>query len=210
MTQPSVRRRRFRSLARAFSWHRRKLAVVAAILAVLTGVAAVNPEGPPTRRVVRATSQLAGGTVIRAGDLELDDIAAAAVPDSAVRDLTDVVGAMLAGPVAEGQVITPLDLLRDRTTLPPGRVIAPLRLADTDLAALLRPGEIVDVVAADAQAARAAVVAAGVRVVTVPAVDSADPTAANAGALVLVEVTPAEAAALARAAVSGTLTVIWR
>ena len=205
----SVRRRRFRSLARAFSWHRRKLAVVAAILAVLTGVAAVNPEGPPTRRVVRATTQLTGGATIRAGDLELDDIAAAAAPAGAVGDLGPVVGAVLSGPVAEGQVITPLDLLADRSTLPAGRVIAPLRLADTDLAGLLRPGEIVDVMGADPQAAKAAVVASGVRVVTIPAVEGAD-TARNAGALVLVEVTLAEAAALARAAVSGTLTVLWR
>ena len=183
--------------------------MVAAILAVLTGVAAVNPEGPPTRRVVRATTQLAGGALIRAGDLEQDDIAAAAAPAGAVQDPAAVIGEVLAGPVAEGQVITPLDLLADRSTLPVGRVIAPLRLADTDLAGLLRPGEIVDVMGADAQVAKAAVVASGVRVVTIPAVESAD-TASNAGALVLVEVTVAEAAALARAAVSGTLTVLWR
>ena len=159
--------------------------------------------------MVRATTQLAGGAVIRAGDLDVGEIAAADAPDSVVDDPADVIGAMLTGPVAKGQVITPLDLLADRTTLAAGRVVAPLRLADTDLAGLLRPGEIVDVMSADAQAGRAAVVATGVRVVTIPAVGSVEP-ATSAGALVLVEVTPAEAAALARAAVSGTLTVLWR
>lgn len=209
MSQSTSARRRFRSLARAFSWHRRKLAVVAAVLAVLTGVAAVNPEGPPTRRVVRASSQLPGGAVIRAGDVELADIPSAATPVTAIGDRAEVIGSMLVGPVAEGQVITPLDLLTDRSTLPAGRVIAPLRLADIDLAGLLRPGEIVDVMSADAQAATAAVVASGVRVVTIPAAETAD-TGPRSGALVLVEVTTAEAAALARAAVTGTLTVLWR
>jgi pilus assembly protein CpaB len=209
VSQSTSARRRFRSLARAFSWHRRKLAVVAAVLAVLTGVAAVNPEGPPTRRVVRASSQLPGGAVIRAGDVELADIPSAATPVTAIGDRAEVIGSMLVGPVAEGQVITPLDLLTDRSTLPAGRVIAPLRLADIDLAGLLRPGEIVDVMSADAQAATAAVVASGVRVVTIPAAETAD-TGPRSGALVLVEVTTAEAAALARAAVTGTLTVLWR
>jgi len=209
VSQSTSARRRVRSLARAFSWHRRKLAVVAAVLAVLTGVAAVNPEGPPTRRVVRASSQLPGGAVIRAGDVELTDIPSSATPVTAIGDPAEVIGSMLAGPVAEGQVITPLDLLADRSTLPAGRVIAPLRLADIDLAGLLRPGEIVDVMGADAQAGTAAVVASGVRVVTIPAAETAD-TGPRSGALVLVEVTPAEAAALARAAVSGTLTVLWR
>ena len=48
-------------------------------------------------------------------------------------------------------------------------MIAPLRLADAALAALLRPGDVVDVIAADAEAEQAAVVAARARVVTVPA-----------------------------------------
>lgn len=198
----------FRSLARAFSWHRRKLAVVAAVAAVLTGVAAVNPEGPPTLRVVRAASQLAGGAVVRAGDLEVADIVAVDAPVGALSDPGSVIGQRLAASVAEGQVLTGLAMAAARGGRARGQVVAPLRIADADLVQLLRPGELVDVVAADAQSEKAAVVATGVRIVTVPA-GSSDQQA-QTGALVLVEVDEAEATRIARAAISGTITVIWR
>jgi len=208
MRHPRPSRRPLRALARAVSWHRRKLAVVAAIAAVLTGVSAVNPEGPPTLRVLRATSQLAGGAVVNSSDLEVTEVVRGAEPVGALSDPDEVIGRRLAAPVAEGQMFTALTLVSVRTALPGGRVVAPLRLADADLAGLLRPGEIVDVVMADSQSAKASVVASGVRVVTIPAVAEQDQ--AQSGALVLVEVDSAQAAVLARAAVSGTLTVIWR
>jgi Flp pilus assembly protein CpaB len=87
-------------------------------------------------------------------------------------------------------------------------VVTPLRLADADLAALLRPGDLVDVIAADDQSASPSTVATAVRVVTVP--DPMDGAEASSGALVLLEVTPETARALAQAAVSASLTVIWR
>ena len=46
-------------------------------------------------------------------------------------------------------MMTPLTAIAARTSVSPGHVIAPLRLADTALAALLRPGDVVDVIAAD-------------------------------------------------------------
>ena len=182
--------------------------MVAAIAAVLTGVSAVNPEGPARLQVLRATSQLAGGAVINRTDLEVAEVVREDAPVGALSDPDEVIGRRLAAPVAEGQMFTGLTLVSVRTALPRGRVVAPLRLADADLAALLRPGEIVDVVLADSQSAKASVVATGVRVVTIPSVAEKDQ--AQSGALVLVEVDPAQAAVLARAAVSGTLTVIWR
>ncbi len=190
------------------SWHRRKLAVLAAAAAVLSGVAAVSPEGPPTLSVVRAATQLAGGVVLTAADVELVEVVAADAPEGAVSEPADVVGQRLAAPVAEGQVLTGLALISTRAAGAPGQVVAPLRLADADTVALLRPGEVVDVIAADQQTTKAAVVATRVRVVTIPAVGEQD--GSQAGALVLVEVSPEEATSLARAAVSGALTVIWR
>ena len=91
-----------------------------------------------------------------------------------------------------------------------GRVLAPLRLADAEATALLRAGDVVDVLAADPQAEQAFVAGRGVRVVTVPAPADPDAGADPAGALVLVEVDSETARVLARAAVSATLTVIWR
>ena len=115
---------------------------------------------------------------------------------------------------------------------------APVRIADAEAAGLVRPGDVVDVLAAsgdafarttaaDAQAAAdpgqlappqattAHVVAHGVRVVTVPrqsedsAVGARSSISTN-GALLLVEVTPAVASELAAAAAGETLSVVLR
>src|SRR3954452_6152192 len=75
---PSVTRRRrpLQALLRAASWHRRKLAVVAAVATVLTGISATVPEGPAMITVVKAKSQLPGGAVLSATDLVLDPVMA--------------------------------------------------------------------------------------------------------------------------------------
>ena len=152
------------------SWHRRKLAVLAALAAVLTGLAAAAPDGPPTLSVVRATQRVARRHPARRRPTS-------SWPGSspltrrrgALTDLAAAVGQTLAAPVAEGQIITPAALTTARAGTAAGRVVAPLRLADADLAALLRPGDQVDVIAADPQSEQADVVARAVRVVTVPA-----------------------------------------
>jgi Flp pilus assembly protein CpaB len=89
-------------------------------------------------------------------------------------------------------------------------VIAPLRLADTGLATLLRPGDVVDVIAADAQAEQAAVVAAGARVVTIPELPDEGVGPAPEGVLVLIDVDSRTASVVAHAAASATLSIIWR
>lgn len=207
---PPHSRRPLRSLARAVSWHRRKLAVVAAVAAVLVGMTAMAPDGPATLSVVRAGSQLAGGAVITRGDLDVEPIDADAAPQGALTDPAEVVGRVLAAPVAQGQVLTELALVSPRTPVGSGQVVAPLRLADADLAALLRPGDLVDVLAVDEQSAEAAVIATGVRVVTRPAVSDPAAGSATAGALVLIAVDRETAKRLAQAAVAATLTVTWR
>ncbi|MCW2812049.1 MAG: cpaB [Friedmanniella sp.] len=203
-----VRRPWWRELGRAASWHRRKLAALAAVAAVVSGVAAATPEGPATVRVVRLEHALAGGTVLQGADLDVADVPVDAVPDGALTDPGPALGRLLAAPAARGQVLTELALVLPR---PPGStslVLAPLRLTDPDLAALVHPGDLVDVLAADPQVAQARVVAAAVRVVTVPRAEAEN--ARSDGALVLVAVDRPTAAALARAAVTATLSVIWR
>jgi Flp pilus assembly protein CpaB len=160
--------------------------------------------------VVKAKSQLPGGTVLSASDLALDRVVASDVPKGVVTDPNDLVGKTLAAPVAEDQMMTPLTTTAARTSVPPGHVIAPLRLADTGLAALLRPGDVVDVVAADPQAEHAAtVIATNVRIVTVPEVpdDRAGPS--PDGGLVLIDVDSQTATVVAQAA-AATLSIIWR
>ena len=161
--------------------------------------------------VVRTSRQLAGGAVVADSDLSVAQAWPADVPAGAYTDRSSVVGQTLAAPVAKGQMLTPLAVTSGRTGIGAGRVMAPLRLGDAGMAALLHPGDVVDVVAADAESARATVVADGVRVITVPHErDDPGTEPESGGALVLLDVDRATAAVLARAAVSATLTVVWR
>ncbi|MET0693439.1 MAG: SAF domain-containing protein [Propionibacteriaceae bacterium] len=213
---PGGRKSRFHALARAASWHRRKLAVVAAMAAVLTGVNAALPPDPPTVTVLRATTQLPGGAVLSAGDVSRARVPADTAPEGAIEEMTSAVGQTLTAPVARGQMITALDLVPARRNVRPGHVVAPLRLADADLAALLQVGDAVDVVAADTEAPAAAVVAKAVRVVALPrpeessSVGGGGGSSGLSGALVLVEVDSKTATSLAQAAVTATLSVVLR
>ncbi|SEQ92179.1 SAF domain-containing protein [Microlunatus flavus] len=197
-----------RRLVRAASWHRRKLAVVAAALTVVTGLAATAPPAPPTSTVVRARSDLAGGTVLGVDDLEAVDLPREGLPERATADLDALVGQRLAAPVTRHQVLTPL-AVTSAEVVGVGHVLAPVRLGDADVVALLRPGDVVDVIGVAAEGGRTSTVAHAVRVVTIPA-RSADDQATTAGALVVLDVPDTATAALAGAAASGALTVIWR
>jgi len=205
------RQHRFlRDLRRAASWHRRKLAIVAAIAAVLSAVAAAAPPAPPTSRVVRATTDLTSGAIVRSSDITVSSIAEDALPRGALVDPTAVVGRRLIGPVADGQVLTALDLLGTSWGIGPGHVIAPLRLADSEVAALLQPGALIDVIAADPEGGQANVVATRVRVLTVPASPASEGVSAADGALVLVDVDAETATLLAEAAASTRISVVLR
>jgi len=184
--------------------------VLAAIAAVLTGVSAAAPEGPAMISVVKAKSRLPAGTVVSRSDLVLDRVAVADVPEGVLTDPLTLVGKTLAAPVAESQMMTPLAAADARTSVPRGHVIAPLRLVDTALVALLRPGDLVDVIAADAQAGQATVVAAGARVVTIPQAPDERVGPGPEGALVLIDVDAHTASVVAHAAASATLSIIWR
>ena len=203
-----ARRRPLRALGRAVSWHRRPLAAVAAAPAVLTGVSAAVPAGPPERTVLVAAHEVPGGTVLAAADLERRSLRTSDLPTGALDAAEPVVGRAVTAPLAEGQVLTPLALVAPRAGPPPGRVVAPVRLSDAGLVALLRPGDVVDLVGTDDQGGGASVVARSARVVTVPRVE-ADTTTGSPGGLVLVEVPRGAATDLARAAVAGPLTLTW-
>ena len=178
--------------------------MLAAVAAVLTGVSAAAPEGPAMISVVKARSQLPAGSVVSTADLLLDRVAASDVPDGVLTDPVALVGKTLAAPVAENQMMTPLAATDARTSVPRGHVIAPLRLADATLAGLLRPGDLIDVIAADPQAGQATVVAAGARAPEVGAGSGPE------GALVLIDVDAHTASVVAQAAAAATLSIIWR
>ena len=205
---PPQRGNPWRQLVRAASWHRRKLAVLAAVAAVLTGIAAVAPPLPPTTTVVRTRSALAGGVVLTADDLEVVDLPQSDLPDRTVGELDELVGRRLAAPASRHQVLTATALASADSAVGAGRVLAPLRLADADVVALLEPGDLVDVIASAADGGATSTVARSVRVVTVPAHDP-DDQGTSTGALVVLDVHETDVEPLARAAATGGLTVVW-
>jgi hypothetical protein len=97
-----------------------------------------------------------------------------------------------------------------------GLVAAPVRIADADAAALLRPADVVDVLAAGATAADgsagdARLVASSVQVLSVPRPDGGKFGAdLGDGALLLLATSAPTAARLAAAAVSDRLSVVLR
>jgi pilus assembly protein CpaB len=144
-----------RQLGRAMLWHRRLLAAGLAAGSVAAGLTVLAPEPPPTVQVLAAARDLAGGAPLQAGDLDPVALPPAAVPDGALTDASTVVGRILAGPVRRGEPLTDLRLLGRELleAAAPGSeplVATPVRIADAGIVALLRPGDLVDVLAAHA------------------------------------------------------------
>ncbi|MGH3971226.1 MAG: SAF domain-containing protein [Mycobacterium sp.] len=126
--------------------------IVAAGLVVLAGVAALraDPDGDRAQVVV-ATRDLHPGTALAGDDVRLENRLAATTPDGSQTSLDAVVGSTLAGPARRGEVITDVRLLGRRlaeSAAGSGARIVGLHPADAALADLVRPGDVVDVVAA--------------------------------------------------------------
>lgn len=165
-------------------WSRTVLArrIAAGGLVVLAGVAALRPDpGDDRADVVVAVRDLAPGIELTGDDVRLETRAAATLPDGAQRDLTTVVGATLAGPTRRGETLTDVRLLSPRLAegaAGPNARIVPLHLEETAVLDLIRPGDVVDVLAAGADSEpRPRVVATGAIVVLV----SQKPTGATSG-----------------------------
>jgi Flp pilus assembly protein CpaB len=194
--------------------HRWTLAAGFAGLAAWSGLQALTPGPGPEVQVLIASHDLPWGSAIGRDDLAVVAFPAARVPSGALRDPAAVVGRWPTSAVRHGEPITDLRLLG---TADPaggstaGSVAAPVRIADASAARMLRPGMVVDVLAAPGEAfvpsqAPATVVAAGVRVLSVAGPDE---LSAAGGALVVLATTAATAAALATAESTGRLSITW-
>lgn len=218
---PSGRRTAAASLRRAVARHRRLLAAGLAAGAVTAALTVLAPAPEPSVDIVVAARDLGPGTTLTADDLRLRALPAAAVPEGSVADPAALVGTAVAGAVRRGEPLTDVRLVgAGLLGAAVGLVAAPVRLAEDGVWALVRPGDLVDVVAASApdpvgqpvtepttsppqRPALARVVAAAARVLAVPADQSA-----SGGTLVLLAVTPRTATELAAAAVSSRLSVV--
>jgi pilus assembly protein CpaB len=205
-----------RLAARLGGWPRRVLAVALLLAAV---VVALRPDGPAGTLVpapvgvpvVVTARDLPAGVVLTRSDLRVASLPAAAVPAGAARDLPPLLGRTVAGPVRRGETVTDARLVGPGLTTglgPQESAAVPVRLADAEAAALVRPGDRVDVLGAPVDTdgtpgARDAVeVATGVRVLAVlRGHDATD------GVVVVVATTAAVARRLAGAATRHRLTV---
>jgi pilus assembly protein CpaB len=191
--------------------HRRGGTAALAALCLICSLEAAAPARPVTVDVLVAAHDLSGGIPLSAGDLALARLPPSAAPAGALRLATDAVGRTLAAPVRRGEPLTDVRLVGPRLVdaLGPGLVATPVRLADPAVAALLRPGDRVDVLAAPADpalGARTTLAAADVPVLAVPAGDPAS----DQGALVVLATTSRVAVTLAAAATGQRLSVTLR
>ena len=190
---------------------RRAAAVLLAITAV---VLALRPDRAPETTapdvvpVAVAAVDLPAGSVLTGSGLTVARIPPEAVPAGAVADPDLLMGRTLAAGVRAREPLTDVRLVGAGLTalLPEGQVAAPVRLADLAVAALVRTGDRVDVLATRPDAPDAELVADGVLVLAAPGA-TAGQEAAPAAGLLLIAVDGTTAARLAAAATTATLTV---
>jgi pilus assembly protein CpaB len=248
MMQDTGTARWWRELRRAIAWHRRLLAAGLAAGAVALTISAVQPRPPHTVPVLAAAHDLGGGIQLRRDDVTTVRLPHRLVPAGALRPSGGVSGLTLAAPMRRGETLTDAriigpGLLSGSTPFGPSRseqlragqprgqqrtgqpgneaevVAVPVRLADAEAARLVRAGDQVDVLAADAQPDGAGgyeparTVASGVRVLAVPRTGGDHGFGApqvSEGALVVLATTAEVAALLARAEVTARLSVTIR
>jgi len=206
-----------RELRRAVAWRRRLLSAGLAAGSVAFSLQALAPPPPAGTDVVVAARDLAAGAVVSTGDLRVAHRPAGDVPSGALTSIAAATGRPVSSAVRRGEVLTDVRLVGPAALrgLADGTVAAPVRVVDAESAALLRPGDVVDLLAAsatpDAPTGEARLVASGVRVLLAPRQQRSSLTAGlGNGALLLVATSSSTAARLAAAAVTDRLSVVLR
>ena len=179
------------------------------------GVRAARPDlGPPTPVVV-AAADLIRGTSVSPTMVQIRSIPSAVVPPGALTSLEDVEGRVLAGDIAEGEVMTETRIAGEgvgpiAALVPPG--LRGFVLPSGVPSDVLRPGDLVDVLAtfgANGGRPYTETVATGITILRVlrdaTAIAGSEP--ARGGAQIVVLADPATVEGLARAASLGVITV---
>ncbi|MFI5100863.1 MAG: Flp pilus assembly protein CpaB, partial [Actinomycetes bacterium] len=212
--------------------YRRSIRAALVGVAVAAGLAVLAPAQPPGRSVVVAATELAAGRVLGPGDLAVVRYPPDRVPDGSYAQPDDLVGRTLAAAVRKAEPMTDVRISGAAALAgSSGLVEVAVRLADAGAAVLVRPGDLVDVLAAASQPSYdglgpdpssapssdgsaqtdpglAEVVATQARVLAVPT--APDPGGGSEGALVVLAVTPTTARVLAAAEATARLSVLIR
>nr|VDG62732.1 flagellar basal body P-ring biosynthesis protein FlgA [Streptococcus thermophilus] len=125
------------------------LLLLAALLTAVTGRAANDPA------VLVFTREVSPGEPLSAGDVELQRLPEAIVPESALNQATEVEGQIVASTASAGEVVTATRLLGPDlvSALVPGDradyTMVPVKLAEPDIIPMLHHGDRVSVVTID-------------------------------------------------------------
>ena len=192
---------------------RRTLAALCAALAVWSGIHGLTRPPPAGVALVTAAHDLDSGTTLARSDLRRTRFSRGSAPAGAARDPDPLVGRTLLAPLARGEPVTPRRLLGAGALAGyPGLSAVGLRIPDEGAAALLEPGDRVDLVASDPQGGRdpeRLVRDAVVLALPQPDPDAARTGVASGGRLVLFAVPRDDVEHVAAVANSLFLTVIW-
>lgn len=189
---------------------RRLLAALCVAAAVTVTVQATAAPPPPTRSVLAAAHDLPAGTAVASEDVVTVELAPDTVPEGVVGD---PVGQVLAAPLRRGEPVTDVRLVGEGlASAHPELATLPVRLPDAEMAALLEPGDRIDLVATDPQTGETRVVAGDALVLATPQAgpeDGAAGAAATPGVVVVLGVSPLSVEAVAEAGVRRFLGYAW-
>jgi Flp pilus assembly protein CpaB len=182
--------------------------LAAAVLAVAALVLALAPQPAVSGiAVVVTTSDLPAGSTLRVEHLAVRHWPAGLAPAGAVREIPVADGRVLVGAARAGEALT--DVRLAGAGLSPagsgGAAAVPVRLADAGVAAMLVPGNRVDVVTVGARTDEPLVIAAAATVLAVLPEDGG-----TSGRLVLVATAPEQAARVAAASLTEQVAVTLR
>ncbi|MBA2446207.1 MAG: flagella basal body P-ring formation protein FlgA [Nocardioidaceae bacterium] len=196
------------NMRRAMLRHRRLIAATSAAAAVWSTVHILSPTPPPATAVAVASHDLEAGTVLSAADVRVIEWASELVPTGASPP-DQLAGQTVAGPMRAGEPLTDRRVIgaASMAGYADGLVAAPVRIHDSDVVALLRVGDRIDLYAAAANTGSAAqLLVDQAPVVTLPQLDDDS----RDGGLIVIAVTPDDAARLAQASAMAQLSVTLR
>ncbi len=201
-----VARARRRS-RRAVLRRRRPLAALLTAVAVVAALRVTSPAPQPTVSVLVAAHDLPAGATLGSDDLTSVAFRPGSQPDGLVGE---PVGLVLASGLRRGEPVTDARLLGPSLAEGhPGMVATPVRLPDASMAALLRVGDRVDVLAADPQGGPTTVQARSALVLALPAVTEDAAADALPGRLVVLGLQVGEVAHVSGASVTHFLTIAY-
>jgi pilus assembly protein CpaB len=195
----------------------RRLASAALVAtAVAVGLFTVSVKAPAGTAALLASHDLGAGAMLGANDVEVVSRPAGQLPSGALKASGEVVGRVLASAARKGEVLTDVRLVGPALvdSLAPGKVAIPVRVADAEAAALVRPGDHVDVLVAVEGTTAAQTVVTAATVLARPEVTGAGSLLGSGddgrGGLVVLGVLRQDAGALAGAAALGPLSLTLR